>query len=158
MALNLTSDEFEDGDRIPDRHTCTGDDFSPSFSWDGDPEATQGFVLLCENPDAPDAPDGTLRHWAIFDIPLSTKWLGAGLGRQAQFGPMRQSVNDFGTMGYSGPCPPEGRGIHHYHFRLFALSVPKLEILINPSCSDVEEAAKSHILEKAVLTGTYSRG
>ena len=155
MTLSLTSAEAKEGERIPERHTCDGDDYSPSFGWDGEPDGTQSFALLCDDPDAP---DGTWRHWAVYDIPANTKWLGAGLGTGAQVGPMRQALNDFGNTGYGGPCPPEGHGDHHYRFRLLALSVAKLELGASPSCADVEEAATSHVLEEVVLTSTYSRG
>jgi len=33
-----------------------------------------------------------------------------------------------GRPGYLGPCPPPGRGVHHYTFTLYALKVEKLDI------------------------------
>jgi hypothetical protein len=33
--MALTSTAFEDGEAIPRRHTCDGDDLSPPLAWSG---------------------------------------------------------------------------------------------------------------------------
>jgi phosphatidylethanolamine-binding protein (PEBP) family uncharacterized protein len=66
-------------------------------------------------------------------------------------------MNDSDTLGYSGPAPPRGHGRHRYHFRLLALSVPHLTVAPRPTCRAVEREAREHLLEEAVLMGTFER-
>ena len=33
----------------------------------------------------------------------------------------RNSWSSGKTIGYRGPAPPPGHGVHHYHFKLYAL-------------------------------------
>ncbi|MGD8265922.1 MAG: YbhB/YbcL family Raf kinase inhibitor-like protein, partial [Chromatiales bacterium] len=54
MALTLRSSAYADGDSIPARFTCVGDDISPPLEWSGVPEGTRSLVLLIDDPDAPD--------------------------------------------------------------------------------------------------------
>lgn len=154
MALQLSSPAFDHGDRIPDRYTCQGADVSPPLAWSGAPDGTRSFTLLCDDPDAP---AGTWHHWAVFDIPVATTSLAEGYPSDAQVETTRQAVTDFKRTGYGGPCPPKGHGVHHYHFRLLALSVDRLELGSNPRCQDVASAARPHVLAEAELVGTYSR-
>jgi len=64
--MQLRSSAFPDGTTIPRRFTCDGTDLSPPLDWSDAPETTRSFVLLCDDPDAP---AGTWRHWAAYDIP-----------------------------------------------------------------------------------------
>ena len=80
-----------------------------------------------------------------------------GLSRRAHVDAMRQAVNDFGEVGYRGPCPPRGHGTHHYHFRLLALDIEQLSVKEQAKCEDAESAARSHVIATAELVGTYSR-
>jgi Raf kinase inhibitor-like YbhB/YbcL family protein len=146
--LNLTSDAFADGQAIPAHHTCDGSNQSPPLSWGDPPPATKSFVLVIDDPDAP---GGTFRHWGAFDIPASTRRIGAG--QQAGL----QAVNDFDRPGYGGPCPPKGHGPHHYHFKLFALGVDRLNVGPNPKVIDVENEASKHAIAQGELIGTYER-
>jgi Raf kinase inhibitor-like YbhB/YbcL family protein len=146
--LNLTSDAFQDGQPIPTPFTCDGTDQSPAFSW-GEPLAgTKSFALVIDDPDAP---SGTFRHWGIFDIPASARSIGGGqkVGTEV--------TNDFGKPGYGGPCPPKGHGPHHYHFKLFALDVDRLDLGVDAKVIDVENAASKHALAQGELIGTYER-
>jgi Raf kinase inhibitor-like YbhB/YbcL family protein len=70
---------------------------------------------------------------------------------------MRQATNDFVEIGYGGPCPPRGHGVHHYHFRLLALDAEKLSVKERVRCKEVEKAAQPHVIATAELVGTYSR-
>lgn len=64
-------------------------------------------------------------------------------------------VNDFGNPVYDGPQPPKGHGLHHYHFRLAALDVERLDLPAKASVGAVWDAARSHSLGEAELMGTY---
>jgi Raf kinase inhibitor-like YbhB/YbcL family protein len=154
MALTLKSSAFGQEQRIPDRHTCEGDDISPPLSWSGAPSRTRSFALVCSDPDAPMK---TWYHWAIFDIPATVDHLDEGIAAGVRAGGFRQAVSDFGRPGYGGPCPPKGHGEHHYRFHLFALDVSTLAVPDKAHCREVERAAAPRVLAEAVLTGIYSR-
>ncbi|MFQ5958886.1 MAG: YbhB/YbcL family Raf kinase inhibitor-like protein [Alphaproteobacteria bacterium] len=154
MTLVLTSTAFADGERVPERYTCEGDDLSPPLAWSGAPAGTLSFALLCDDPDAP---AGTWHHWAAYDIPAERSALTEGFPKDARVGPVRQAVTDFRRPGYGGPCPPPGHGVHHYHFRLLALDVATLGLADDAHCTDVARAAAGDVLAEAKIVGTYSR-
>lgn len=153
MAFVLHSPVFEAGDRLPNLYTCLGPNLSPPLAWDGVPEEVMSFAITCEDPDAP---KGTFRHWAVYDIPATARELPEGFGNGDHPG-IRQAVNDFGKTGYGGPCPPPGHGEHHYHFRIFALNVEALPLGDEPTVADVAEAARHRIVAESELTGVFSR-
>lgn len=146
--FSIRSADFSDGQPIPEVHGCDGADRSPALSWDEPPPGTKSFALIMDDPDAP---NGTFRHWAAYDIPATARAIPAGeaLGTQA--------TNDFGKSGYGGPCPPKGHGPHHYRFKLYALDVAKLELADGAKVKDVEDAAQKHQVGIARLTGTFER-
>jgi Raf kinase inhibitor-like YbhB/YbcL family protein len=144
----MISDAFQNGGAIPDYHTCDGANQSPPLSWGDLPEGTKSIALVVDDPDAP---GGTFRHWGAFNIPASTRRIGAG----QQVG--TQAVNDFGKAGYGGPCPPKAHGPHHYHFKLFALDVDRLDLGSIVKVADVEKEASKHAIAEGELIGTYER-
>lgn len=152
MAMQLTSAAFRGGREIPNMFTCDGRDISPPLAWSGAPVGTRSYAVVCSDPDAP---SGTWYHWAIFDIPASVGELMQGHNPDSNS--PRQAVNDFGRSGYGGPCPPRGRGPHHYSFALYALDVERLDVPARARCRDIERAARAHALATAQLTGTFTR-
>lgn len=146
--LGLTSDAFQNSHPIPVQYTCDGADQTPALSWGDPPPETKSFALVIDDPDAP---NGTFRHWGVFDIPASARSIGEGqrVGTEV--------ANDFGKPGYGGPCPPKGHGPHHYHFKLFALDVDKLNIAASAKIVDVENEATKHAIAQGELVGTYER-
>jgi len=105
---------------------CSGQNVSPALSWSHAPAGTQSFALLVHDPDAPTGSGWW--HWLVYDIPATVTSLPAGAGdpKTKLLPPSAlQGRTDFGTYAYGGPCPPPGK-LHHYHFRLYALKVPKL--------------------------------
>jgi Raf kinase inhibitor-like YbhB/YbcL family protein len=148
LAMQLTSEAFDDGSPIPSRFTCDGEDVPPPLRWSNPPTGTQSFALIVDDPDAP---RGTFRHWGLFDIPSSARQLGES-GEQS-----REARNDFDRTGYGGPCPPRGHGPHRYRFRLLALDVTRLPLAAGSAVSEVERAAQPHVLASALLTGRYER-
>ncbi len=151
-GFHIRSAAFAEGTRIPRVHTCEGGDQSPPLVWDGAPTGTKSFALVCEDPDAP---AGTWHHWGVYDIPATAKGLPAGIVAGAPG--LKQTLNDFGRIGYGGPCPPKGHGAHHYRFTIYALDRAGLSLGPKSGCRDVAQALHGHILAQAALTGLYSR-
>jgi len=154
MPMTLKSSAFSEGQPIPKRQSCEGDDLSPPLTWSGQPAGTKSFALICEDPDAP---AGTWHHWGIYDIPRDQTSLAEGFAPDAEVGAVRQATTDFDRPGYGGPCPPRGHGKHRYFFRLMALDVAKLDLPLDVDCERLKKAAKPHVLAEAVLMGTYAR-
>ena len=125
MAFTISSPAFKANARIPLQFSRDGGNESPPVEWRGAPPGTRSFALIVEDPDAP---KGTFRHWAAYDIPADSERLTQGAGSREQGSPLQMARNDFGNGRYDGPQPPAGHGTHHYHFRLFALDVPELEV------------------------------
>lgn len=154
MAFVLSSPAFTQGQVIPKKYTCDGENVSPPLQWSGAPAGTRSFVLIVEDPDAP---SGVFRHWAVYNLPPERTALPEGAGADAPPGGLSQGVNDFGHARYDGPCPPPGHGTHHYHFRLAALDTPRLALRPNARVAEIWRAAEPHILAEAELVGTYAR-
>jgi Raf kinase inhibitor-like YbhB/YbcL family protein len=150
----IRSPAFPDGAGIPRQYTCEGRDVSPPLEWSELPPEARSLVLLCDDPDAP---AGTWHHWAAYDIPPSSAGLPEGAGQGSGAKSFKQGVNDFGRIGYGGPCPPRGHGAHHYHFRLLALSADRLQLRQRPSCREIEREARKHVLAETTLVGIYQR-
>ena len=151
--MRLRSTGFSDGAVIPRPFTCDGEDIPPPLEWSGAPAETRSFVVLCDDPDAP---AGKWHHWAVYDIPAEQTELTAQVSTASQH--PKEAINDFHRPGYGGPCPPRHHGVHHYHFRLLALSVDKLPLRTSrPTCSEVEREARKHLIAEAILIGLYQR-
>lgn len=146
--ISLTSEAFQDGGPIPAQYTCDGVSQSPTLLWSDPPAGTKSFALVIDDPDAP---SGTFRHWGVYDIPPSARSIGGNqrVGTEV--------YNDKGITGYSGPCPPRGHGLHHYHFKLFALDTDGLGLAPSAKVADVENAARPHAIGEGELIGTYER-
>jgi Raf kinase inhibitor-like YbhB/YbcL family protein len=145
--FGLSSNAFGHGDEIPRRHACDGEDVSPALSWSDPPAGTRALALIVEDPDAP---VGTFTHWVAWNIEPVTGGLGEGESAPAE------GRNDFGTGGWSGPCPPPGHGPHRYFFRLYALDTA-LNLPPGVNRSDLDAAMAGHILAQGTTMGVYER-
>jgi Raf kinase inhibitor-like YbhB/YbcL family protein len=151
--MKLTSSVFSEGASIPGKYTCDGEDRSPGLKWNGAPKETKTFALICDDPDAP---AGTWVHWVAYDLPASTTELGEAIPPLNSVpGGGTQGNNDFGRIGYGGPCPPQGKA-HRYYFKLYALD-RALGLSAGASKQALIDAMKDHILGEAQLMGTYQR-
>ena len=149
--MKITSESFEDGESIPVRHTCDGEEVSPPLAWSHVPEGTRSFALIVEDPDAP---AGTWIHWVVFNLPATTTGLREGVSTGGPLAGALEGVNGWGRSGYGGPCPPSGT--HRYSFRLYALD-STLPLKAGATAQDVVEAARGRILAEAELVGRYTR-
>jgi Raf kinase inhibitor-like YbhB/YbcL family protein len=151
--FQLTSEAFETGVRIPRQYTGDGENISPPLSWTDPPSGTKSLALVCIDPDAP---RGTFTHWVVFNLPVQTRKLSAGVPREPTLSDGTvQGSNDFGQLGYAGPAPPPGKP-HRYFFKLFALDTA-LELRAGITHSDLRAATPGHVLGEAELMGVYER-
>lgn len=153
FSLDMKSSAFENGGEISSVCTCDSDDTSPFLCWNDIPLNTESFAVICDDPDAP---FGTWTHWIIFNISKDGTQLEANFPKVAvsEQGIM-QGVNDFGKVGYNGPCPPQGT-THRYLFKLYALDT-KLSLPEGAAKKDIIEAMQGHIISETKIMGTYKR-
>ena len=152
MSLKIESSAFTEGGMIDAKFTCDGPDLSPALRWSGSPEGTKSFALICDDPDAP---VGTWVHWVLYDLPPTAEGLPEGVPPEREIGGGgRQGVNDFGRIGYGGPCPPHGT--HRYFFKLYAVDT-LFNFEKNINNNDLLEAMEGHILAEGQLMGKYKR-
>ncbi len=157
--FTLTSNAFENGQPIPAAHAYRGegDNVSPPLAWSNAPANTVAFAMIMDDPDAPSRerprPEGPWVHWVVINLPASQIALLAGEGNR---GGNNQGLNDFGEIGYGGPMPPAGSGPHRYVFTLYALDVAPV-LNVGATKAQLLSAINGHILDEAVLIGTYER-
>ncbi len=146
LSVELDFSEF------PAEHTCDGADVSPELRIGG----AEGAEALAIIMDDPDAPGGTFTHWVVWN--LAPGDVPANLPKQGMVeAPVRavQGLNDFGRVGYAGPCPPPGKP-HRYFFRVYALDT-LLELEPGASREELESAMKGHVLAYGEAVATYGR-
>jgi Raf kinase inhibitor-like YbhB/YbcL family protein len=143
-TLRLTSPAFESDEFIPATYTCTGNNTNPELIIENIPESTVTLALIVDDPDAP---GGTFDHWLIWNIPV--------VGVIAENStPGVEGKNGKDEIGYTGPCPPEG--IHHYHFRLYALDT-KLDLPEGATKQELLKTMDGHILSVGELVGLFRK-
>ena len=159
-GLKLASPDLAAGQFAPrfiyDQSGCSGGNVSPALAWSDPPAGTKSFAVTVFDPDAPTGRGWW--HWVVYDIPASLRALpqdaGAGAGSNLPQG-ARQTANDFGRPGYSGPCPPPGSP-HRYVFTLYALDAASIGAA-GGGPAEVAAGIKPHALAEASFTISYGR-
>lgn len=160
MSMTIHSSAFANGELIPVKYTGEGQDASPPLSWEHVPQTARQLALICDDPDAP-RPEPWV-HWLIYNLPPETRGLPEQIPRSAQItSPVTasQGCNSWPAgknVGYLGPMPPPGHGVHHYHFKLYALE-KSLQLPPGIDKAQLLEAMSSHIVATAELVGLYER-
>ncbi|MBS9405137.1 YbhB/YbcL family Raf kinase inhibitor-like protein [Halomonas sp. TRM85114] len=151
-TMQLESSAFKAQGTIPTKHTGEGEDVSPALSWQGAPEGTKGFAVICHDPDAPLVQNGSYGfvHWVLYNLPASTTSLEENSGEG------NSGLNDFGKQGYGGPMPPEGHGIHQYYFWVLALG-KATDLPEGLALPELLKQVEPHLLGMNRLIGTYQR-
>jgi Raf kinase inhibitor-like YbhB/YbcL family protein len=149
VTIEVSSSAFEPGATIPKKHTGEGQDVSPPLRWSSLPRGTKEIAIICDDPDAPT--QKPFVHWVIYKIPADRRGLPEGGSEGALEG-----LNDFGGKGYGGCMPPRGHGVHHYHFKVYALDA-ELDVPEGLSKDELLAAMEGRILDEGELIGTYRR-
>lgn len=152
QKIKVWSSAFGDGEGLPSDFTCDGAGMSPSLEWSGVPSDTGSLVVIADDPDAP---GGDWVHWLVYDLPPSLTQLVAGIPEGGRLsGGGSQGRNDFGALGYGGPCPPSGT--HRYFFKVYALN-GMLHLKPGVTKKELLTAMQGHVLAEGRLMGTYAR-
>ncbi len=156
MALQIHSPAFGNGGPIPALYTCDGRDINPPLRFDGVDPAAKSLVLIVDDPDAPDpdAPKMTWVHWVLYNLPPDITALPEAVYGHGLPTGTREGINSWNRTRFGGPCPPIGR--HRYFFKLYALDTI-LTFAAIPDKDAVMRAMRGHVLQEAVLTGTYRK-
>jgi Raf kinase inhibitor-like YbhB/YbcL family protein len=153
-SLVLTTTATDPDGRLAHRHSAYHDNRSPPLVWTA-VEGAAAYAIIVEDPDAPR--ERPFVHWLIWNIPGEATSLPEGLPNEASLGPIggaTQGTNDNGTVGWFGPRPPVGHGVHHYHFQIFAL-VERLPFDARTPLADLVNALKGDALASDDLIVTY---
>ena len=140
--LKVACPDFANGETIPDRFTCNGENINPELHLEGIPEETKSLAIIIDDPDG-----NNWVHWLVFNIPKTNIIAENSV-------PGEEGMNDFKKTSYQGPCPPPGKP-HRYFFRVFALDARlNLDFVTR---DDLELEMKPHILAKGELMGKFGR-
>lgn len=149
--MDIFSRDFKNLEDIPAKFTCDADNISPFLSFSNVPKEAVSLVLIVDDPDSPVSPTpGGWVHWIVWNIPPDISSLDEGALPPSSV----EGVNDFGKIGYGGPCP--ATGVHRYYFKLYALS-EKLSLDVGASKLDLLKEMEGKILDEAKLVGKYKK-
>jgi Raf kinase inhibitor-like YbhB/YbcL family protein len=154
-GIVVTSPGLDAQGRIDPRYSAAENGGSPPLAWDAVKDA-EAYALIVEDPDAPR--DRPFVHWMIWNISGPARGLEANLPGEVHLvlpQPAVQGKNDTGAVGWYGPKPPPGHGVHHYYFQLFALDG---RLGLDPATTDVRilvDALKGRTLVSGQLVGTF---
>lgn len=144
-SMKITSDAFQNNEKIPAIYTCDGNNTSPDLNIEGAPANTKSLALIVDDPDAP---AGLWTHWTVWNInPNTTKINANSKPEGSVVGP-----NTRGNKSYGGPCPPSGT--HRYFFKIYALDTV-LDIREDSVVATLKKALEGHILDSATIIGLY---
>lgn len=149
----LASSAIGEGETVPAAYTCDGEDISPPLTISDVPDGAESLALVVDDPDAP---GGTFTHWLLWNLPPDRTSIPEALSREPTLSALdgaRQGTNDFGEVGYRGPCPPSG-AVHTYRFTLYALDA-MLEVQAGAEVGVLQPAIDNHQFAVTQLTATY---
>lgn len=155
--MEIRSEAFGNNQTIPRKYTGDAEDISPPLSWSQVPANTKELALIMDDPDAP-RPQPWV-HWVIYKIPAGVTNMPENIPTEKRLENPRgavQGLNTWEKIGYGGPAPPKGHGIHHYHFKLYALDSP-LDLDAGETKESLLQAMQGHILAQSEWIGTYQR-
>jgi Raf kinase inhibitor-like YbhB/YbcL family protein len=149
-GMTLRSAAFEDGDRIPVRLSCEGDNVSPPLAWARVPEDAVELALVVADPDVE---GGVFHHWVVAGLAGAAGSMDVGKLPEGAVQAKGSSEN----ATWIGPCPPVGEE-HEYVFTLYPLRRASGVAEGAELASALEAIAGARIEgAEAVLVGRFSR-
>ena len=148
--FKIESPSFKNGNNIPMKFTCDKENISPEIRWYNEPDQTKSLVLICDDPDAP---VGVWVHWVVYNINPNLSGIPENYISQNNL-KMTEGKTDFGSIGWGGPCPPNGK--HRYFFKLYAVDI-ETNYPEGLTKAQILEKIKHHTITETSFYGTYER-
>ncbi len=153
----LTSLSYKEKEHIPLRYAHTsvhgGENVSPGFSWTDPPQETKSFVFSIIDPH-PVAKNWV--HWFIVNIDRRDRLIAEGAsGTDKLPRGAKELMSTYNEIGYGGPSPPPGSGVHPYIATLYALNVETLDLPVKTNLAQFQNALKGKVIQEASMTGYY---
>lgn len=151
VPFALTSSAFADGEALPVKYSCGGDNVSPPLAWTAGPEGTKSYTIVFVDT------DNGLTHSAIYDIPADTLSLPENVSNEyepSEVPGAKQPKSYKPTVfGYAGPCP---NAKHTYVWTIYAIDVETLPDTSETTTKEqITTLAKAHDLASTKLSVTY---
>lgn len=137
---------WPDGDPIPERYTCDGDDVTPALVWSNVPIDTIELAITVTDLDA----DGFV-HWIMYAVDPERTTLAEGETPDEAL----VWTNSYGNARWDGPCPPDGEE-HRYQVTVHALS-QQLEAAPDAPPEEIVSILNLIALDQRSISGTYAR-
>lgn len=154
-GLSFSTPAFGDGETVPRRHTCEGENVSPPLEIGNVPPGAGSLAVLVDDPDAPQA--RPFVHWVLWNVAPSRTSIAENVPREeAVLDGAVQGVTDTGDVGYTGPCPPPDDGAHTYRFTCLAVE-DTVDLAAGASKSDLLDAVGDRVVAGARFTGEFDR-
>lgn len=150
----VMSPSQETDGRLADRHSAYHDNLSPPITWTNI-EGAETYALIVEDPDAPQ--EKPFIHWMVWNIPAEAGGLPEGVPPAEYIDPPHpiiQGRNDAGHVGWYGPRPPAGTGVHRYYFQVFALD-QHAEVAPETPLAELLNILKGHTIAQGEMMATY---
>lgn len=128
---------------FPPGNTCHGEDRTPALNFKN--VNCQSVAIMVFNPFIKTC--CSFSTWLIWNIPPVPR-LPGGIPKEPVVSlplPLVQGTNDYGTIGYTGPCPPEGE-MHRYQFRVYGLDI-MLSLPPGSTKDELLHAMQGHIIQ-----------
>ncbi|TAJ45057.1 YbhB/YbcL family Raf kinase inhibitor-like protein [Methanofollis fontis] len=143
---------------FPKRHTCDGEGVSPRLIIEG--MEAPSIALIVHNPYEEGCSFSPWCAWNIEPLRFSdgTAVIPEGIAPEPEVSfPVRmvQGRNDYGRIGYQGPCPPAGE-THRYYFRIYGLD-GDLPLPPGSVQHELVAAMRGHGLEYGETVAMYTR-
>ncbi|MFW5637683.1 MAG: YbhB/YbcL family Raf kinase inhibitor-like protein [Methanoculleus sp.] len=148
LSVSLRSAEF------PSWNTCDGPDISPEVRIRRLAPEVRSMAIFALNPYEPGCSFTTWIIWNLDPSPVVPE----GIPQQGVVtAPVDavQGVNDYGTLGWRGPCPPGGE-THRYYFKVYGLDA-MLTLPAGAGKQDLIDAMRGHVLQFGRTVAFYSR-
>ncbi len=157
--FTITSTAFEGGKVIPTRYANTGitggKNISIPLKWENSPKGTKSFAvsIIDLHPVA-----HNWVHWFVVNIHANITEIVEGASNTNKIPAGSKELNNtFGLVGYGGPQPPRGSGLHKYEVTIYALDVEKLELDKHTSLTTFRKAIEGIIIATAKTVGLFER-
>jgi len=157
LELSVRSEAFVDAGRIADLYAGAHDNRSPQLAWSLPTSGGSSVAIVCEDPDAPR--ERPFVHWLVANLPPRLASIPSAVPTTASPECLEggiQGTNDVGKVGWFGPRPPVGHGVHHYHFRVLLLD-QTLDLKAGFHREEFDRAIRGHVLARGEIVGTYER-